>query len=101
MRRRSSGLTGAKAHLRSDPDEAQRVAEELVAIHKWGPSVWRDAVLGDDARSAPRTAWSRDSSTPARAFVQPSRSGWPYDRETIQTADRRGRARGRSPHTAG
>ena len=36
-------MLGAKLILRSDPDEAQRVAEELVAIHKWGPSVW-DAV---------------------------------------------------------
>jgi len=36
-------MLGAKLILRSDPDAARRVAEDLVAIHKWGPSVW-DAV---------------------------------------------------------
>ncbi len=73
-------MLGAKLILRSDPAEARRVAEELVAIHGWGPSVW-DAVWA----TTPEQAIERllefadagvDSFSP--------QIGWPYDPETIE-----------------
>ena len=73
-------MLGAKLILRSDPDEAQRVAEELVAIHKWGPSVW-DAVWA----TTPALATDRLLEfIGAGAHSFSPQIGWPYDRETIE-----------------
>ena len=73
-------MLGAKLILRSDPDEAQRVAEELVAIHKWGPSVW-DAVW---ATTPERAADRLVEFVEAGAHSFSPQIGWPYDRETIE-----------------
>ncbi len=73
-------MLGAKLILRSDPDEAQRVAEELVAIHKWGPSVW-DAVW---ATTPERAADRLVEFIEAGAHSFSPQIGWPYDRETIE-----------------
>ena len=73
-------MLGAKLILRSDPDEAQRVAEELVAIHKWGPSVW-DAVW---ATTPERCADRLVEFIEAGAHSFSPQIGWPYDRETIE-----------------
>jgi alkanesulfonate monooxygenase SsuD/methylene tetrahydromethanopterin reductase-like flavin-dependent oxidoreductase (luciferase family) len=73
-------MLGAKLILRSDPDEAQRVAEELVAIHKWGPSVW-DAVW---ATTPERAADRLVEFIEAGADSFSPQIGWPYDRETIE-----------------
>jgi alkanesulfonate monooxygenase SsuD/methylene tetrahydromethanopterin reductase-like flavin-dependent oxidoreductase (luciferase family) len=73
-------MLGAKFILRSDPDEAQRVAEELVAVHKWGPSVW-DAVWA----TTPELAVDRLTEfIEAGAHSFSPQIGWPYDRETIE-----------------
>jgi alkanesulfonate monooxygenase SsuD/methylene tetrahydromethanopterin reductase-like flavin-dependent oxidoreductase (luciferase family) len=73
-------MIGAKLILRSDPDEAQRVAVELVAIHGWGPSVWDAVWATTPQRAADRLlefiAAGADSFSP--------QIGWPYDRETIE-----------------
>jgi hypothetical protein len=74
-------MLGAKLILRSDPDEAQRVAEELVAIHKWGPSVW-DAVW---ATTPERAADRLVEFVEAGAHSFSPQIGWPYDRETIES----------------
>lgn len=73
-------MVGCKLILRSDPDEAQRVAEELVAIHKWGPSVW-DAVW---ATTPERITDRLTEFVEAGAGSFSPQIGWPYDRETIQ-----------------
>ena len=73
-------MLGAKLILRSDPDEAQRVAEELVAIHRWGPSVW-DAVW---ATTPERAADRLVEFVEAGAHSFSPQIGWPYDRETIE-----------------
>ena len=73
-------MLGCKLILRSDPDEAQRVAEELVAIHKWGPSVW-DAVW---ATTPERAADRLVEFIEAGAHSFSPQIGWPYDRETIE-----------------
>jgi alkanesulfonate monooxygenase SsuD/methylene tetrahydromethanopterin reductase-like flavin-dependent oxidoreductase (luciferase family) len=73
-------MLGAKLILRSDPDEAQRVAEELVAIHKWGPSVW-DAVW---ATTPERAADRLVEFVEAGAHSFSPQIGWPYDHETIE-----------------
>ena len=73
-------MIGCKLILRSDPDDARRVAEELVAIHGWGPSVW-DSVWA----TTPELAADR-----LTEFVEAGvgsfspQIGWPYDRETIE-----------------
>jgi len=73
-------MLGAKLILRSDRAEAQRVAEELVAIHKWGPSVW-DAVWA----TTPELAVDRLTEfLEAGAHSFSPQIGWPYDRETIE-----------------
>jgi alkanesulfonate monooxygenase SsuD/methylene tetrahydromethanopterin reductase-like flavin-dependent oxidoreductase (luciferase family) len=73
-------MLGAKLILRSDADEARRVAEELVAIHKWGPSVW-DAVWA----TTPELAADRlVEFIEAGADSFSPQIGWPYDRETIE-----------------
>jgi alkanesulfonate monooxygenase SsuD/methylene tetrahydromethanopterin reductase-like flavin-dependent oxidoreductase (luciferase family) len=73
-------MLGAKLILRSDADEAQRVAEELVAVHKWGPSVW-DAVWA----TTPELAADRlVEFIEAGADSFSPQIGWPYDRETIE-----------------
>jgi alkanesulfonate monooxygenase SsuD/methylene tetrahydromethanopterin reductase-like flavin-dependent oxidoreductase (luciferase family) len=73
-------MLGAKLILRSDPDEAQRVAEELVAIHKWGPSVWDSVWATTPERAADRLA----EFVEAGAHSFSPQIGWPYDRETIE-----------------
>ena len=73
-------MLGAKLILRSDPDEAQRVAEELVAIHKWGPSVWDAVWATTPERAADRLVEFIDAG--AHSFSP--QIGWPYDRETIE-----------------
>jgi alkanesulfonate monooxygenase SsuD/methylene tetrahydromethanopterin reductase-like flavin-dependent oxidoreductase (luciferase family) len=71
---------GAKLILRSDVDEAIRVAEELVAIHRWGPSVW-DAVW---ATTPERVVDRLSEFIEAGADSFSPQIGWPYDRETIE-----------------
>jgi alkanesulfonate monooxygenase SsuD/methylene tetrahydromethanopterin reductase-like flavin-dependent oxidoreductase (luciferase family) len=71
---------GAKLILRSDVDEAIRVAEELVAIHQWGPSVW-DAVW---ATTPERVIDRLSEFIEAGADSFSPQIGWPYDRETIE-----------------
>ncbi len=73
-------MLGAKLILRSDPAEARRVAEELVAIHGWGPSVW-DAVWA----TTPDQATERLLEYAAAGVGSFSpQTGWPYDAETIE-----------------
>jgi alkanesulfonate monooxygenase SsuD/methylene tetrahydromethanopterin reductase-like flavin-dependent oxidoreductase (luciferase family) len=73
-------MLGAKLVLRSDPEEAQRVAEELVAIHKWGPSVWNAVWATTPERAATRLSEFIEAG--AHSFSP--QIGWPYDRETIE-----------------
>ena len=73
-------MIGAKLILRSDAREARRVAEELVAIHGWGPSVW-DAVWA----TTPELATERLLEFAAAGVGSFSpQIGWPYDSETIE-----------------
>jgi alkanesulfonate monooxygenase SsuD/methylene tetrahydromethanopterin reductase-like flavin-dependent oxidoreductase (luciferase family) len=71
---------GAKLILRSDPDEAVRVATELVAIHKWGPSVWDSVWATTPVRIIDRLSEFIEAG--AHSFSP--QIGWPYDRETIE-----------------
>jgi alkanesulfonate monooxygenase SsuD/methylene tetrahydromethanopterin reductase-like flavin-dependent oxidoreductase (luciferase family) len=73
-------MLGAKLILRSDPDEAQRVAEELVEIHGWGPSVWDFLWATTPDRAADRLV----EFVEAGAHSFSPQIGWPYDRETIE-----------------
>ena len=73
-------MIGAKLILRTDAGEARRVAEELVAIHGWGPSVW-DAVWA----TTPELATERLLEFAAAGVGSFSpQIGWPYDSETIE-----------------
>lgn len=71
---------GAKLILRSDQDEAQRVAEQLVAIHKWGPSVWDAVWATTPERAIDRLSEFIDAGVDSFS----PQIGWPYDRETIE-----------------
>ena len=73
-------MIGCKLILRANPDEAQRVAEELVAVHGWGPSVW-DSVWA----TTPERITDRLTEFVAAGVGSFSpQIGWPYDRETIE-----------------
>jgi alkanesulfonate monooxygenase SsuD/methylene tetrahydromethanopterin reductase-like flavin-dependent oxidoreductase (luciferase family) len=73
-------MLGAKLILRSDPAEARRVAEELVAIHRWGPSVWNAVWATSPALAIERLT----EFVAAGAHSFSPQIGWPYDRETIE-----------------
>jgi alkanesulfonate monooxygenase SsuD/methylene tetrahydromethanopterin reductase-like flavin-dependent oxidoreductase (luciferase family) len=73
-------MIGCKLIMRSSPEEAARVADELIAIHKWPPSV-REVVWA----STPQQV--ADWVTPyveAGAGSFCPQIGWPHDRETIE-----------------
>jgi alkanesulfonate monooxygenase SsuD/methylene tetrahydromethanopterin reductase-like flavin-dependent oxidoreductase (luciferase family) len=73
-------MIGCKFILRSSAEEAQHVADDLIAVHKWPASI-RDVVWA----STPQQV--ADWLTP---FVEAGAGsfcpqiGWPYDRETIE-----------------
>ncbi len=73
-------MLGCKFIIRSSPEEAQRVAGELMAVHKWPPAVLEVFWAGTPQQVA-------DWLTP---FVEAGvgsfspQIGWPYDRETIE-----------------
>jgi alkanesulfonate monooxygenase SsuD/methylene tetrahydromethanopterin reductase-like flavin-dependent oxidoreductase (luciferase family) len=73
-------MIGCKLILRTDPDEAQRVAEELVAIHRWDATVW-DAVW---ATTPERIADRLTEFVEAGVGSFSPQIGWPYDRETME-----------------
>ena len=73
-------MIGCKFILRSDPGEARRVAEELIAVHKWPAGIWDVVWAGTPQQVA-------DWLTPfveAGAGSFSPQIGWPYDRETIE-----------------
>jgi alkanesulfonate monooxygenase SsuD/methylene tetrahydromethanopterin reductase-like flavin-dependent oxidoreductase (luciferase family) len=73
-------MVGCKLILRSDPDEARRVAEEFIAIHGWGPSVWDSFWATTPDRIADRLT----EFVEAGAGSFSPQIGWPYDVETIE-----------------
>lgn len=73
-------MIGCKFILRSSPEEAGRVADELIAVHQWPASIRSVVWAGTPQQVA-------DWLTP---FVEAGvgsfspQIGWPYDRETIE-----------------
>ena len=73
-------MIGCKLIIRSDADEARRVATELVAIHRWPASIWHVVWAGTPGQVA-------DWLTPfvdAGAGSFSPQIGWPHDRETLE-----------------
>ena len=73
-------MIGCKFILRTSSEEAGRVADELIAIHKWPPSIREVVWAGTPQQVA-------DWLTPyveAGAGSFSPQIGWPYDRETIE-----------------
>ena len=73
-------MIGCKLIMRSTSEEASRVADELIAIHKWPPSIREVVWAGTPQQVA-------DWITPyveAGAGSFCPQIGWPHDRETLE-----------------
>lgn len=73
-------MIGCKLIMRSSAEEAGRVADELIAIHKWPPSIRAVVWAGTPQQVA-------DWLTPfveAGAGSFSPQIGWPHDRETLE-----------------
>ena len=73
-------MIGCKLIMRSSPQEAKRVADELIAVHKWPASIREVVWAGTPQQVA-------DWLTPyveAGAGSFSAQIGWPHDRETIE-----------------
>ena len=73
-------MIGCKLIMRSSPQEAKRVADELIAVHKWPASIREVVWAGTPGQVA-------DWLTPyveAGAGSFSPQIGWPHDRETIE-----------------
>lgn len=73
-------MIGCKLIMRSSSEEAGRVADELIAIHKWPPSIREVVWAGTPQQVA-------DWITPyveAGAGSFCPQIGWPHDRETLE-----------------
>lgn len=73
-------MVGCKLVIRDDADAARRVAEELVVVHGWAPSVWRSFWVGTPIQVADRL--TRFVEAGAGAFAP--QMVWPYDHETLE-----------------
>ena len=87
-------MLGAKLILAPIPTRPSASPRSWSPIHKWGPSVWDSVWATTPERAADRLVEFIEAGA---AFVQPA------DRLALRprdhrAADRRGRARGRSPH---
>jgi len=73
-------MVGCKLIIKGDAETAQRVACELVAVHRWDDSVWDVLWAGTSQQVA-------DWLTPfveAGAGSFAPQIGWPYDHETLE-----------------
>lgn len=73
-------MIGCKFILRSSSEEAGRVADELIAVHKW-PSSIREVVWAGTPRQV--ADWLTPYVQAGAGSFSPQ-IGWPYDHETIE-----------------
>jgi alkanesulfonate monooxygenase SsuD/methylene tetrahydromethanopterin reductase-like flavin-dependent oxidoreductase (luciferase family) len=73
-------MIGCKFLLRSSSEEAVRVADELIAVHKWPDSVREVLWAGTPEQVA---NWLTPFVEAGAGSFSPQ-IGWPYDRETIE-----------------
>lgn len=73
-------MIGCKFIIRSSPDEARRVAADLVAVHRW-PDTIMDVVWAGTPQQV--ADWLTPLVEAGAGSFSPQ-IGWPYDRETIE-----------------
>ena len=73
-------MIGCKFICRGSADEARRVAEELVAVHKWPAPIWDVVWAGTPQQVAD---WLTPFVETGAGSFSPQ-IGWPYDHETIE-----------------
>jgi alkanesulfonate monooxygenase SsuD/methylene tetrahydromethanopterin reductase-like flavin-dependent oxidoreductase (luciferase family) len=73
-------MIGCKLIIRSDRDEARRVAAELIATHRWPKTIWDVVWAGTPHQVAD---WLAQFVEAGVGSFSPQ-IGWPYDRQTIE-----------------